>query len=96
MISTWVPDTIGSDSKIHRTAAYTAAAIYPLILLGFSTSANLPQPLRIYVAASALVDAGLMASLILRVRTVTNNYLVFQLLYIAIWHIGLLLTVFTV
>lgn len=96
LISTWIPDTIGKNSKTHRKAAYTAAAMYPLLLLGFSMSANIPAALRIYLVLSALIDAGLMMSLKLQAKTVTANYLAFQLLYIAIWHTGLLLTVFAV
>lgn len=95
LIATWVPDTGQSKSTTHRVAAYLAASCYPLLLLGFATSTQLHEIVRVYLVLGPIIELIAISMLALRHRLILSNYLPLQLGYIAIWHIGLLATVLT-
>lgn len=94
VITSWVPDVVGSKRKVHRGAAYMAVLLMPLLLLSILT---IQIPIHIFIVTFImLILECAMIYLLFFVSKARRWFLPLQVLYLSSFFIPLFLLTYGV
>jgi hypothetical protein len=92
-ITTWVPLTEGIRFTIHQWCSYGTAASIPIILIFLALSPNIGS-LALYTDIFAIAVIIVFWVMFFFIKKAGEKYLIFQNLYIAVFHFALLAVAF--
>lgn len=93
LVTTWIPLTVGWKYTAHQTCSYGAALLIPVLLFVIAGSSVISDAARA-VTYAAIGTMFVFLCLFLFVKAVHKHYLLYQSLYVAVFHVALLAAVY--
>ena len=88
-VTAWTPDTGKALKWIHRIAAYSLAAFFPVLLYILINSAYISLFAQV-IAAIAILMMSVFWGLFIFVKSSRAKYLIYQSLYLVSFHVSIL------